>query len=159
MLNRNMYTQPKSKHLQKKDLLFMVGFSSMLLIFNIFLNKAEIISTIIAFSAIAFILIFYLTRTAKKTLSEKDIRINIGIVGLCGCIINNLLVAVHNKNTIFEIVVFFALLTVVTLGVSVLLILLSNKILKKSKRKENNIDVAPFALVGSLVGVMGSRYL
>ena len=159
MLNRNIHTQSTPKHLQKKDLLFMVGFASINLIFNVFLNNAETISTIIASSTIAFIVIFYLIRTLKKTLSEQDIRINIGIVGLCGSIISNLLVAVHNKTTIFEIVMFFVLITVVILGVSAVLILLVNKISKKSKRKEKNIDITPFALIGSLVGITGSRYL
>lgn len=159
MLNRNSYNTHKSKHLQKKDLLFMVGLSSILLLFNVFLNNFEIVPTIIAFSSISFILIFYFTKTVKKTLTEKDIMVNMGIIGLCGSIISNLLVAIHNKSTFFKVVVVFTVLTAVTLVISVLLILLSNKLLKKSKHKENNIDITPFALAGSLFGVMGSRYL
>lgn len=156
MLNSNLIDNKQSKRLQKKDFLFMSGFSSMLLFFSAFFNNNQNVASVIALIAVSIILIFYFAKTTKKVLTQNDIRLNIGFVGLFGSVICNLLITVHRDTAILKIVVTFVILTVASLVISILLALLINKLSKKSKNK--SINITPFAFAGALFGVALSRY-
>ncbi len=155
MTKLNMYNN-HPKRVKKNDLLMMCGFASVLQFFGAFLNNYQTMAVIIALIAIAFIIIFYFAKTTKKVLTENNIRLNIGIVGLFGSVACNILIAIYRENAILKIMATFAIMTVAALIISTLLALLTNKLSKKSKNK--NINITPFAFAGALFGIALSKY-
>lgn len=134
----------------------MCGFECMLLFFCASLNIYQTIPVIIALTSAAFIIIFYFAKTTKKVLTENSIRLNIGIVGLFGSVMCNLLIAFFKETATLKIITTFVILTVVDLIISALFALLINKLSKKKKNK--NIDATPFAFSGALFGIALNRY-
>lgn len=143
------------KPLKKSDFLFFCGFASIVLFFGAYFNKKQELATIIALITIVIIFAFYLIKTVKKVLSQKDIEFYMGVVGLCGFFVENLLLAVNRGNTAVKTIVIFAIATAISAVIFVLFYFLFCKIAKRRNYTILSGVIAPFAVLGVLM----SQYL
>ena len=142
-------TLPKS--LKKSDLLFFCGLASLVIFFGAYFNKKQELATIIALIAIVLIFVFYLVKTIKKVLSQKDIGFYMGVVGLVGFFTENLLLAVNRGNTAMNTVVIFAIATAISAVIFILFYFLFCKIAKRRNYTILTGTIAPFAVLGVLM--------
>lgn len=139
------------KPLKKSDLLFFCGFASIILFFGAYFNKKQELATIIALIAIVLIFVFYLVKTIKKVLSQKEIGFYMGIVGLFGFFAENLLLAVNRGNSSINTIVIFAIATAISAVIFILFYFLFCKIAKRRNYTILTGTIAPFAVLGVLM--------
>lgn len=140
-----------AKSLKKSDLLFFCGLASLVIFFGAYFNKKQELATIIALIAIVLIFVFYLVKTIKKVLSQKDIGFYMGVVGLVGFFTENLLLAVNRGNTAMNTVVIFAIATAISAVIFILFYFLFCKIAKRRNYTILTGTIAPFAVLGVLM--------
>lgn len=157
-MNKLNNMQPNNtlpKPLKKSDLLFFCGLASLVIFFGAYFNKKQELATIIALIIIVIIFVFYLIKTVKKVLLQKEIGFYMGVVGMCGFFAENLLLAINRGNTTIKTIVIFAILTAASAVIFILFYFLFCKIAKRRNYTILSGVIAPFAVLGVLM----SQYL